>query len=119
MDIEFNPYDDGKFSGSKLMYEAICYEAEISIDVILSYPWLAQNKSGVFPHHKALVVDDTKFLLLYVEKEKARTNLGDARRRVRQVTRVEGCLDWKYPLRLPMVGIDVLETPLEEKDFEG
>ena len=119
MDIEFNPYEDGKFLESKLSYEAVCYEADIAIDAILSYPWLAQNKIGVFPHHKALVVDEPRLLLLYGQKEKGKTQPQGSRRQVRQVTRLEACTDLKYPIRLPMVGLQVVRKPLNAEELNS
>ena len=62
--------------GKTLNYEAICYEAEITVDLILSFPWMARHKIGVFPHHKALVVDGPKFLLLYGQQEKRKKVTG-------------------------------------------
>ena len=118
LNIEFNPYENGKFLDSKLNYGAICYEADIAIDMVLSYPWLAQNKIGVFPHHRALVVDEPKLLLLYGQKDRGRPTLLGAKRQVRQVTLVGGHQGWKYPLSLPMFELEALEKPLEEEDLE-
>ena len=61
LEIEFNPNENGKFLDEKMNFEATCYEADISIDLILSFPWMAKHKIGVFPHHKALVVDEPDF----------------------------------------------------------
>ena len=51
-----------------MSFPALCYEADISVDLILSFPWMEKNKIGVFPHHRALVVDEPKLLLLFGEK---------------------------------------------------
>ena len=49
----------------KMHFEAEFFEANIKVDAILSYPWLAEAKLGVFPHHKALVLDSVGFIFLY------------------------------------------------------
>ena len=41
------------------------YEGDIKVDAILSYPWLEENRVGIFPHHNALAVDKPEFALLY------------------------------------------------------
>ena len=68
--IEFHPYENGNFLDKRMLLDATCYEADISVDIILSYPWMAKNKIGVFPHHKALVVDEPRLLLLFGQSEK-------------------------------------------------
>ena len=46
-------------------HEAEFYEASIKVDAILSFPWLAEQKLGIFPHHKALVEDSPNLKFLY------------------------------------------------------
>ena len=41
------------------------YEANIKVDAILSFPWLADMKLGIFPHHKALVQDSPTLHFLF------------------------------------------------------
>ena len=41
------------------------YEADIKTDAILSFPWMAENQVGIFPHHRALAMDTPCFTLLY------------------------------------------------------
>ena len=53
-------------------YEVECYEASIKVDVILSYPWLAESKFGIFPHHKALVLDSPELTFLYGTQDRRR-----------------------------------------------
>ena len=43
---------------------ATFYEAEIKVDAIISYPWLLENKLGVIPHRRALVMEDPEVALL-------------------------------------------------------
>jgi hypothetical protein len=51
-------------------YNAEFYDAEIKVDAILSYPWLAKAKLGIFPHHHALVLDCPELSFLYGLKDK-------------------------------------------------
>ena len=79
---------------------------------------------GCFPHHKALVVDEPKLLLLFGEKEKGRTPQKHAQRRINLVTRVVGTpeidptLKLKLPLTLPMSGLQNFESRLQDDDYE-
>ena len=41
------------------------YEAEIDLDMILSYPWLREHALGVFPHLGSLAKDEPEFTLLH------------------------------------------------------
>jgi len=56
-------------SGQKLpnvrSFQANFYEAEIGVDAILSFPWMAEHKIGVFPHHQALALEEPVFTLLF------------------------------------------------------
>jgi len=38
--------------------QANFYEAEIGVDAILSFSWMAIHKIGVFPHHQALALEE-------------------------------------------------------------
>ena len=44
--------------------KATFYEAEIKVDAIISYPWLLENKLGVIPHRRAVVMEDLEIVLL-------------------------------------------------------
>ena len=44
--------------------KASFYEADIQVDAILGYPWLAERELGVFPHLKALAFGHPKMILL-------------------------------------------------------
>jgi hypothetical protein len=44
---------------------AMFYEADIKVDAILSYPWMAENRIGVFPHLEALALKEPELTLLY------------------------------------------------------
>lgn len=46
-------------------FQAEFYEAVIGVDAILSFPWMAQHKVGVFPHHQALALEEPVFTLLF------------------------------------------------------
>ena len=50
-------------------------DADIHVDAILSYPWLVENKLGVFPHLKALASMDPELCLLFgLRKQKLQAN---------------------------------------------
>ena len=118
LDMGFNPSEGGSITQDKLWYEAECYEADINIDVILSYPWMCKNKIGIFPHHKALVVDDPRLMLLYGEEN------GEKREKIEGsdleclATRIVGYEGQKYSLVLPSEGMDVGEEPLSPEEVE-
>ena len=46
------------------MFKGDFYEAAIEMDMILSYPWLRENRLGVFPHRNALAMDEPNFQLV-------------------------------------------------------
>ena len=70
LEIAFNPCENGTFLDKPMKFEAICYEADISVDLILSLLRMKKHKIGVFPNQKALSVDETRFMLLYGQPEK-------------------------------------------------
>ena len=41
------------------------YEADIKVDAILSFPWLFENRIGIFPHLKCLAVLEPELSLLF------------------------------------------------------
>ena len=124
LDLFFTLMENGKMSEQKLSYPALCYEADISVDLILSFPWMHENRIGVFPHHRALVVDEPKLMLLFGEKEKGQTNPGLARRKINQISRLPALsgtdfnMSPKIPLVLPMSGIQNFETELKPEDYK-
>jgi hypothetical protein len=56
---------DGKFLPDVLRKKVTFFEADIRVDAILSYPWMAQNQIGVFPHLKAMALEKPKLTLLH------------------------------------------------------
>ena len=60
------------------------YTADIRVDAILSYPWLRQNRLGVFPHMAALAMEDP-FVLLKGFQHKGKSR-APSRRTVQRVT---------------------------------
>ena len=48
-----------------LNYSVEFWEADIEVDAILSFPWMCENRLGIFPHHRALAKDHPVFTLLY------------------------------------------------------
>ena len=91
-----------------MLLEATCYEADISLDIILSYLWITKDKIGVFPHHKAPVVDEPRLLLLFGQSEKNGPKQRSTKRRIRQVlffqesAEIDHYLKDKMLLTLPM-----------------
>ena len=65
MALEFRQVVDGYTLPNSLALNAEFYEADISVDAILSYPWMAKAQVGVFPHHNALAIDTPHLTLLY------------------------------------------------------
>ena len=56
---------DGVSLDELLEYDIEFFEADIQVDAILSYPWLFDNRIGLFPHHSALALDSPQLILLY------------------------------------------------------
>jgi hypothetical protein len=65
--LELNLQKRGTGQGGfqTLYLDGVFYLADIEVDAILSFPWLAENGLGVFPHHKALVLDNPNLIFLY------------------------------------------------------
>ena len=63
--LEFVQEVDGKFLPDVLRKKVTFFEADIRVDAILSYPWMAQNQIGVFPHLKAMALEKPKLTLLH------------------------------------------------------
>lgn len=67
--------ESGELSGPETMeFQVEFYEAKIKVDAILSFPWLSQMKLGIFPHHKALVLDSPGLKFLYGVKDHHKNN---------------------------------------------
>ena len=64
LQLEFRLSGKSKGAMDFALFEGEFYEANIDVDMILSYPWLRENRLGVFPHHNALAIDEPHFLLL-------------------------------------------------------
>ena len=43
LEISFTPSENGNILDKKMKVSAICYEADISVDLILSFPWLEKK----------------------------------------------------------------------------
>jgi hypothetical protein len=61
----FEQVVDGQTLPQNRSFQAEFYEAQIGVDAILSFPWMAQHKIGVFPHHQALALEEPVFTLLF------------------------------------------------------
>jgi hypothetical protein len=96
--------------GTELVeYEIEFYEANIKVDAIISYPWLAETKLGIFPHHKALVKDSPDLIFLQgVKESKSASNFGSTSDFVGNVSAHEVLLFdlRKMALSMPMEGFD-------------
>ena len=106
-----------------MKFSAICYEADISVDLILSFPWLEKNKIGVFPHPRALVVDEPRLLLLFGETDRTQSNHRVSRRRINRISAVYPSLGLrldtysKFPLSLPMTGAQNCESVCRSENY--
>eukprot|EP00667_Euglena_gracilis_P032553 EG_transcript_50312 len=91
--VTFRQKFNGEFLPNLVSCETEFYEASMEVDAILSFPWMSQNHIGVFPHHKALAIDEPYFALLYGwtgERKQKRKRCGkDQRRRVRMIREEE------------------------------
>ena len=65
LSMAFTQVFDGCQQPDLAVFEGIFFRAAIEIDMILSFPWLRENKLGVFAHHNALAIDEPEFTLLY------------------------------------------------------
>jgi len=93
------------------------YEANIRVDAILSYPWLAQVKLGIFPHHRALVLDNPELSFLFGLKDKRRKSpsIFDENAAVGKISALH--LE-KYGFQLPLNDFDQRVDFLEGDDLE-
>jgi hypothetical protein len=101
-------------------YEIEFYEANIKVDAILSYPWLAETKLGIFPHHKALAKDspDLIFLKGVTKPESARNFRSDTALAESVEILEEPSMDLrKMALSLPMKGFDQKIEFLEDDEL--
>ena len=102
-----------------MYFDTLCYEADINVDMILSYPWMRENKVGIFPHHKALVVDEPRLMLLYGIHFLPDKKICENGERECLATRLDGYEGLKYSLTLPTDGLDVIEESLTNGELEG
>ena len=98
--LEFRRQDEGGQISCSDFREGEFYESEIRVDMILSYPWMVKNKIGIFPHHKALVVDEPKFALLFgvpTKKDEKRKTKNIAQEKMRKKCAI--WLEWVIAVR--------------------
>ena len=72
------------------------YTADIRLDGIISYPWLKENRLGVFPHMGALAAEDP-FVLLKVFSGKKRKVKPSAQRDIQMVVEWEVSQNFEPP----------------------
>ena len=101
----------------KVEYEAEFYEAQIQADAILSYPWLAQTKLGIFPHHHALVLDNPELSFLYGLRDPDKRKENDFNRNS-LVNDVSALHLQKYDFSLPLDDFDQRVEFLNNEDLE-
>ena len=65
LEVGFSQFKGGRFLQEPLFLGADFYLARLDGDAILSYPWLLENKIGVFPHRGALALEVPELTLLY------------------------------------------------------
>ena len=65
LNLEFMQEVDGKILPEVLRIRTTFFEADIRVDAILSYPWMAQNQLGVFPHLQAMALEKPRLTLLH------------------------------------------------------
>jgi hypothetical protein len=124
LQIFLKPYENGQFLTPSLQFSAVCYEADISVDIILSFPWMAEHKIGVFPHHRALVIEKPRLLLLFGQEGGSGSHDRRSRRKVNQISQFGGepsNLFGKtpfFPLSLPQYGAQSFLNFLEADDYE-
>ena len=83
----FDQVVDGRTLPQTRSFEAEFYEAVISVDAILSFPWMADHKIGVFPHHQALALEEPVFTLLFGLRNEGSRERQGGRRKHRGVRR--------------------------------
>ena len=101
----------GQNSPETVEYGVEFYEADIKVDAIISYPWLAKAGLGIFPHHKALAMDNPNLVLLFGTR--------GVRRKWVQRSELEDKDNLQiYNLHLPMQGFDQREQSLTEEELQ-
>ena len=120
--VGFTPNENGTLY-DEVRFDALCYEADINVDLILSYPWMRENKIGIFPHHRALVMDEPRLMLLYGlqdEEDQTQPQQNEDELNVFSCEDLEsraiGYIEFKCRFTLPMDGLDVMEEFLCEEE---
>ena len=65
LEVGFSQFKGGRFLQEPLFLGADFYLARLDVDAMLSYPWLLENKIGMFPHRGALALEGPELTLLY------------------------------------------------------
>ena len=97
------------------------FEANIQVDAILSFPWMSKARLGIFPHHKALVMDTPDLHFLYGVREhrkKCQNDLPD-------FSKASVCgisemifIPEKFGFHMPEVGFEQKVRFLKEDELE-
>ena len=61
--LQFSSVEESGRRPQTFEFPTTFYEAAIRVDAILSYPWLLENRLGVIPHRRALIMDPENALL--------------------------------------------------------
>lgn len=112
-----------KVQPEKMEYEVEFYEACIKVDAILSFPWLAENKLGIFPHHKTLVMDSPDLHFLYGMRDTRRKRKKAFKRDslindINAAQQVSANLE-KFDFQLPEEGFDQRKKFLNVDDLHA
>ena len=107
-----------KAQPEEISFDTEFYDANIQVDAILSFPWLAQNRLGIFPHHRALVMDspDLQFLYGLRDHRRKKSKKGKKEYVVSTVGQMMGELE-KYDLHLPVQDFDQKKKFLGQDDL--
>jgi hypothetical protein len=89
------------FGPEPFFFDVEFYEAKIKVDAILSFPWLAQAKLGIFPHHKALVLDSPGLTFLYGVRDHHKKH----QPKIPSIFSVLGCKDCEISASDPLVAM--------------
>ena len=63
--LGFVAQQNGEIQPELMVFPADFHEAEIQVDAIISYPWMVDHQIGVFPHKRALAIDQPILTLLF------------------------------------------------------
>ena len=115
LEVTFRQKYAGEFLPNLLACDAEFYQACIDVDAILSFPWLSQYRIGIFPHRKALAIEDPYFAFLYGCKgERSRRKVQKGQRCVEVVSQ-QVCHHTAEPVETPTAHTPILQDDCLDK----